>query len=92
MTSTATKRSVALRTHPPEAIYMLLLALALASALVAGHGMGDSFRRPFLHTIVYAFALTITIYVIVDLEYPRAGLIRVDRYDQVLVKQRANMN
>ncbi|WP_446744256.1 bestrophin-like domain [Silvibacterium acidisoli] len=92
MTSTATKRSAALQTHPPPTIYLLLLILALASALVAGHGMGDTVRRPFLHTIVYALALTITISVIVDLEYPRAGLIRVDRYDQMLIQQRSSMN
>lgn len=92
MIDITTTRSVALQTHPPLAIYILLLVLALASAFVAGYGMGDTGKRPLLHTVVYALALAITIYVIVDLEFPRAGLIRVDRYDQVLIDQRATMN
>jgi hypothetical protein len=43
-------------------------------------------------TLVYAAALALTVYTIVDLEFPRAGIIRVDRYDQALVNQRNLMN
>jgi hypothetical protein len=32
------------------------------------------------------------VYVIIDLEYPRLGLIRVDTFDQALVDLRAGMN
>jgi hypothetical protein len=32
------------------------------------------------------------VYVILDLEYPRLGLIRVDAFDQVLVNVRDSMN
>ena len=32
------------------------------------------------------------VYVILDLEVPRAGLIRVDSFDQVLVEVRESMN
>jgi len=32
-----------------------------------------------------------SVYVIVDLEFPRAGLIRVDAFDQVLVDVRQTM-
>jgi hypothetical protein len=87
-----TTREVALDTHPPTLVYVLLFVLALASALVAGFEMGAPRSRPWLHTVVYAVALTITIYTILDLEYPRAGLVRIDRYDQVLINQRNSMN
>lgn len=92
MIDITTTRAVALQTHPPLAIYVLLFVLALASSLVAGYGMGDKRKRPWLHTVVYAVALTVTIYTILDLEFPRIGLIRVDRYDQALVNQRNSMN
>jgi hypothetical protein len=92
MIDITTTRAVALQTHPPLAIYVLLFVLALASSLVAGYGMGDKRKRPWLHTAVYAIALTITVYTILDLEFPRVGLIRVDRYDQALVNQRNSMN
>jgi hypothetical protein len=91
MIDITTTRGVALTTHPPLAIYVLLFVLALASSLVAGFEMGDQPKRQWLHTAVYAVALTITIYTILDLEYPRVGIVRVDRYDQVLVDQRASM-
>lgn len=92
MIDITTTRATALMTHPPAAIYILLLVLSLASALVAGYGMGDRQRRSWLHTLVYAAALTFTIYTIVDLEFPRAGLVRIDRYDQVLIQQRTSMD
>jgi len=92
MIDITTTRLVALQTHPPLPIYGALLILALASALIAGFGMGDTGKRPWLHTLVYAVALTVTVYTIIDLEYPRFGLIRIDRYDQTLVNQRNSMN
>lgn len=92
MIDITTTRAVALQTHPPLPIYILLFVLALASSLIAGYGMGDKRKRPWLHTVVYAVALTVTIYTILDLEFPRIGLIRVDRYDQALVNQRNSMN
>ena len=36
--------------------------------------------------------MALTVYVIVDLEFPRFGLIRIDSSDQVLVDLRASMN
>ena len=40
----------------------------------------------------FAAVLSLTVYVIVDLEFPRFGLIRIDSSDQVLVDLRAGMN
>ncbi|MGH8306135.1 MAG: hypothetical protein ACRETG_11040 [Steroidobacteraceae bacterium] len=39
----------------------------------------------------FAVMLAISIYVILDLEYPRIGLIRLDAVDLELAKLRANM-
>jgi hypothetical protein len=33
----------------------------------------------------------VAVFVILDIEYPRAGLIRVDTFDQVLVELRQSM-
>ena len=40
--------------------------------------------RSWLHLFLYAAAVTITIYTVLDLDNPRAGLIRLDAADQVL--------
>lgn len=92
MIDITTTRSVALQTHPPMPMYLTLVLLALASSLIAGFGMGDTEKRPWLHTMVFAAALTLTVYTIIDLEFPRLGIIRVDRYDQALVNQRKSMD
>jgi hypothetical protein len=73
-------------------MYITLILLALASSLIAGYGMGDSGKQEWLHTLVYAIELTVTVYTIIDLEFPRFGIIRIDRYDQALVDQRNSMN
>jgi hypothetical protein len=92
MIDITTTRLVALQTHPPMPIYVTLVLLALGSSLIAGFGMGDTGKRQWLHTLVYAAALTLTVYTIIDLEFPRVGIIRIDRYDQALVNQRNSMN
>ena len=44
-----------------------------------------------MHMLAFAVIMAVTVYVILDLEYPRLGLIRVDAVDQVLVDLRDSM-
>ncbi|MBN2679308.1 MAG: hypothetical protein JXR24_03650 [Acidithiobacillaceae bacterium] len=81
-----TTRIAATRNHPPLVIDVLLFALSWISALLAGYGMTDHTRIPWLQVFIFSAALTITIFVIRDLEYPRLGFIRVDAADQLLVE------
>jgi len=69
-----------------------LRRLALASALLAGYGLAGGKSRGWLHSVGFAAVMAASVYVILDLEFPRLGLIRVDAFDQVLVELRANMN
>jgi hypothetical protein len=84
-------RVVAANTHPPRAIYIVLVGLALVSSLIAGYGMAEAKSRSWLHIIVFAAVITVTIYVILDLEFPRVGLIRMDATDRLLVELRKKM-
>ena len=86
-----TTRTMATKIHPPTAIYAMLAGLALASALLAGYGMAGRTTQSRLHTVGFAAILALAVYVILDLEYPRSGLIRVDAVDQVLVELRRSM-
>jgi hypothetical protein len=91
MIDITTTRTAATLMHPPPVIYGMLCVFALVSALLAGYEMGASSKRHFLHSVGFALILSGTIYVIVDLEFPRLGLIRVDAFDQVLVDVRNSM-
>lgn len=87
----ASIRTAALRMHPPRVVYGLLLALALASALLAGFGMSGAKRRSWIHIAGFALIISGAVYVIHDLEHPRAGLIRVGSADHLLVDLRRDM-
>jgi len=91
MIDITTTRWMALRTHPPSIIYVLLFILGLICSLLAGYRMAVGPHRSWLHIVSFALITVIVIYVIIDVEYPRAGLIRLETFDQVLVDVRANM-
>ena len=77
--------------YPPFAIYGVLVGLALVSSLIAGYGMAEAKTRSWLHIIVFAAVITVTIYVIIDLEFPRIGVIRINATDRLLVDLRKKM-
>ncbi|MCI0658760.1 MAG: DUF4239 domain-containing protein, partial [Acidobacteria bacterium] len=87
-----TTRTAAMRMHPPVVIYAMLVALSLAGSLLAGYGMARAKMRGWFHIFGYAIIMTAAVYVILDLEFPRAGFIRVDAFDQVLVETRKSMD
>ena len=91
MIDVTTTQRVAWETHPPKIVYAMLGIIAIIAALIGGHAMGGARRSHLMHILVYALVLASTSYVILDLEYPRLGLIRVDAADQVLVDLRAGM-
>jgi hypothetical protein len=87
----ANDRKMALQTHPPLAIYLLLICLALICASFAGHHASPSVKHPLVMPLMFAGISSLAIFVILDLEYPRAGFIRIDQADALLQALRARM-
>jgi hypothetical protein len=85
MIDITTTRTMSAQMHPPTIIFAMLFVVALASALLAGHGLAGGRRRNWLHMVSFAAILALAVYVILDLEFPRLGLIRVEAFDQALV-------
>lgn len=84
MIDITTTRAMAAKTHPPVIIYRLLFGMGLICAAIAGHGMAAASSRAWAHIIGFALIMSVSIFVILDIEYPRLGLIRVDVHDQVM--------
>ena len=84
---TATSRVM----HPPAVIFAMLIVLALLSSFLAGYSMGNNPDSNRFHAFGFAAIVAVTVYVILDIEYPRAGFIRVDAVDQVLIDLRNSM-
>jgi hypothetical protein len=84
-------RDVAIRTHLPLPVMLLLEVLALTCAFFAGLDMGRKANLGWMHVVVFALMLAVTAYVIADLEFPRVGLAQVTGADAQLVRVREAM-
>jgi len=91
MIDITTTRVMAAQNHPPVVVFLLLCGLSLVGALLVGYGTATNQDRNWFHTVVFAAFLALTVYVILDIEFPRLGLIRVDAADQVLRDLRKSM-
>jgi hypothetical protein len=88
---TTTRAESALR-HPPMVIFVMIAALSLTASLLAGFDMAGGKSRSRVHIFGFAVVMAVTVYVILDLEYPRLGLIRMENSDQVLSQLREGMS
>lgn len=91
MFDVSTTQTVAQNVHPPIATYAFLGALVLVCASFIGVNLGPGRRGNTLHQILYAVVMTGALYIIVDFEFPRVGLIRIDQNDVLLASQRQSM-
>ena len=91
MFDVANARYLATRMHVPLLLMILLAALSLASALLAGYLLAGNPKKTYFHTLTFALGLAVALYVIVDYEFPRIGLIRMNALDQAIVDVRATM-
>jgi hypothetical protein len=91
MIDITTTRTMMAQFHPPMIIFILLNVFSLVAALLAGYGMAGG-SRSWVHIIGFSLTMALTVYVILDVEYPRIGFIRIDQTDQVLIDLRKSMN
>jgi len=91
MIDITTTRTVAFQTHLPSTMVILMAVLVLGGSLISGYELSGAKQRSLLHAISFAVLMAGVIYIIVDLEYPRVGVIRLDQFDQALVEVRESM-
>jgi hypothetical protein len=86
-----TTRTAATQMHPPVVVWVMLGGLTLVCSFLVGYDTGGSGRRHWLQLLTFASIFSLTLYVILDMEYPRVGLIRVTAMDRVLQDVRDSM-
>ena len=84
MIDVATLRTVGIISHLPSLVVVLLVFTALLSSFLAG--MSVSGARDWLSRVIFAKVISSAIYVVLDYENPRAGLIPVDTVEQFQVQ------
>ncbi len=92
MIDITTKRTMIAQSHTPSVVFLLLYVVGVITAVMSGFGMAKTPGRNWLHRWVFALVVSMTLYVIMDLEFPRIGLIRLDAADHALVELRQSMN
>ena len=91
MIDITTTREDSMHLHPPLAVFVMIGFLALIASVFAGYAMAGQ-TRSWIHTLAFPAVLALSLFVIVDFEFPRLGLIRVDAADSVLADVRQSMH
>jgi len=87
-----TTRTNAVQTHPPALIFISLSIIALACASMTGYRAGISGDSPPRYiTLAFAMVIAFIVYLILDIEYPRYGFIRLDEVNKLIVDQLQSM-
>jgi hypothetical protein len=92
MIDVTTTRAIAQHTHTPKLIFIGVLMLALVCSLLAGYVVGNTKTHNVgVYVFTFAVVMTLTVYIIFDLDYPRFGLIQLDFADKALTDLLAMM-
>jgi len=80
------RRDAARANHVPEAVLLLLFFVAAGTMALVGHGCGVGNRRNLPHTVTVTLILSFVILVIMDLDRPRRGVIRVSQESMIALR------
>jgi hypothetical protein len=91
MLDITTTRTAAAEAHLPHIVFVMLAATVLAGSLLVGYDTAGNRQRSWIHIATYTILLSVSVYLILELEYPRLGFIRIDRADKLLANELAKM-
>jgi len=77
------KRLTALENHVPESVLLLLCLVAVLSLCLVGYGAGMGMHRNLLPTVISVLLIASVIVLIMDLDRPRRGLVKVSQQRMV---------
>lgn len=92
MIDVTTERDAAFLAHVPITMFGLMVFLAFACAFLAGAEMSSVPRPSAFHVLAFAGTLTLTCYVILCVEFPRWGFVRLRAFDSLVEQARQHMN
>ena len=73
------KRQAQLDKHVPEVVLLLLFVVFIVAGAILGVAAGISGGRPLLATVSMTALIVLVIFIVIDLDRPRRGLIQVDQ-------------
>jgi hypothetical protein len=79
------------RFHVAQVVFWFLIFLSLLASMLVGYAMASAKHRNWLYMILFALLISLTLYVISDFEYPRHGIIQLDKADHIYIELRKTM-
>jgi hypothetical protein len=76
-------RRMALQNHVPASVIYVNGIVGILAAMVVGYAFGLNGRRQIFSTCVLALAITLVLTLIIDLDRPRSGLIRISQQPMI---------
>ncbi|WP_242917794.1 hypothetical protein [Pontibacter liquoris] len=73
------ERNALLAAHVPEVILYLLFTVFIMSGALIGYGSGLGHKRTLLPSALLSFLICLMMFIILDLDRPRRGIIKVDQ-------------
>ena len=81
------KRNALLQMHVPEVVLFLLFAVFITSGAILGYASGLGGKRPMVATILMTLLIVLIVFIIIDLDRPKRGLIQVSQQSILELKQ-----
>lgn len=85
MFDSATTRNIGEKVRVPDPIVIMLFILSIASAFYVGYSAAGKGRLDWFIVIGFCLLTAVVIYITLDLDRPRGGLIRVDSNHQAML-------
>ncbi|QSQ26783.1 hypothetical protein JY651_18480 [Pyxidicoccus parkwayensis] len=91
MADVASQRTLAVRTHISSPAFLFMLGLALVGASLVGVTTARGPSRNWPYRLVFVGVVSAAIHVVVDMEYPRTGIVSTATADSLLLELRETM-
>ncbi|MGV8991080.1 MAG: hypothetical protein ACOH1Q_06720 [Thiobacillus sp.] len=83
------KRNAQLQMHVPEVVLFLLFIMFVSSGGILGYSSGLDGKRVVAPTALVSFLIALIVFIIIDLDRPKRGLIQVDQSIMLELRQDA---
>jgi hypothetical protein len=84
---TQDKRDALLHLHVPESVMLLLFIVFVSSGGMMGYSSGLSGKRIIMPVVLVSLLITLIVFLIIDLDRPRRGLIEIDQSAMLELQQ-----
>ena len=81
------ERNAILQRHIPEAILLLLFFVFMLSGSIIGYSSGLSLKRAYVPTVLLTLLIVLVVFITIDLDRPKRGIIKVKQDSMLELKQ-----